>query len=210
MPPSALTYSSLVTDIPEYAERNDAPFLTQIPRLIMQAENRIAREAKQLGAQQYVTGTLAGNTIQKPERWNETLSLNITVAGQRVFLAYRTYDYLRVYAPDPSVVAQPVFYADYGYEHFLVAPSPDQQYAFELAYYERPEPLSTINETNWYTQYAPDVLLTACMIEAQTFLKRPELLQMWIGQYDRALQSLLMTSKERMAGDRTVAQRTKE
>lgn len=206
----SLTYTSLLADIQEYAERDDDPFVAQIPRLIMQAENRLAREAKQLGAQRYVTGTLNGNTLAKPERWNETLSFSITTVSGTLFLKYRTLEYLRVYWPDASVTRTPAFYADYGYEHFLIAPTPDDTYAFQLAYYERPDPLDTTNGTNWYTQYAPDVLLNACMVEAQTFLKRPELLQMWMAQYDRSLQSLIGTSIERKNGDRSGMNRDKE
>lgn len=206
----SLTYTSLLADIQEYAERDDDPFVAQIPRLIMQAENRLAREAKQLGAQRYVTGTLNGNTLAKPERWNETLSFSITTVSGTLFLKYRTLEYLRVYWPDASVTSTPAFYADYGYEHFLIAPTPDDTYAFQLAYYERPDPLDSVNGTNWYTQYAPDVLLNACMVEAQTFLKRPELLQMWLSQYDRSLQSLIGTSVERKSGDRSGMNRDKE
>lgn len=206
----ALTYTSLLSDIQEYAERNDDPFVTQIPRLIMQAENRLAREAKQLGTQRYVTGNLSGNTLEKPVRWNETLSFSITTASGTKFLRYRTLEYLRVYWPNAATTDEPAFYADYGYEHFLIAPTPSSAYAFQLAYYERPDPLGTENETNWYTQYAPDVLLNACMVEAQTFLKRPELLQMWMAQYDRSLQSLIGTSMERKNGDRTSLKREKE
>lgn len=206
----ALVYSSLLTDMASYAERNDDPFLTQLPRLVMQAENRLAREAKQLGAQQYVTGTLNGNTIPKPSRWNESLSFSITTSAGKVFLMYRGYDYLRSYWPDAALTDVPAFYADYGYEHFLIAPTPDSNYTFELAYYERPLPLSVDNETSWYTEYAADVLLTACMVEAQTFLKRPDLLAMWQGQYDRALKSLIGTSMEREQGDRTSMKKNKE
>lgn len=206
----SLTYTSLISDIPTYAERNDTPFTDQVPRLIMLAENRIAREAKQLGAQRNVTGTLNGNVLAKPERWNETLSFSITTASGTSYLRYRTLEYLRVYWPNPAQTDVPVFYSDYGYEHFLIAPSPASNYTFQLSYYERPDPLGTENETNWYTQYASDVLFNACMVEAQTFLKRPELLQMWMAQYDRSLQSLIGTSIERKNGDRTGMKRDKE
>ncbi len=206
----SLTYTSLISDIPLYAERNDAPFTGQVPRIIMLAENRIAREAKQLGAQRNVTGALNSNTMAKPERWNETLSFSIVGADGIRYLKYRTFEYLRVYWPDPAATGEPVFYADYGYEHFLVAPTPATGYDFHLIYYERPDPLGPENETNWYTQYAPDVLFNACMLEAQTFLKRPELLQMWAAQYDRSLQSLIGTSMERKSGDRTSTKRDKE
>ena len=206
----AMTYGSLVSDIIVYAERSDAPFVTQVPRFIMMAENRLASEVRGLGFQKYATGMLSENTFAKPTRWRETISFNITTAAGRVFLRPRTYDYIRAYSPDPAQVAEPRFYADYAYEHFLVGPSPDQAYPFELAYYERPEPLGAAHETNWTTQYAPQLLLYAALLEAQPFLKRPERIAEFQGLYDRALQGIAQESSRRIGSDRAATSRAGE
>jgi hypothetical protein len=206
----ALTYSSLLSDVQTYCERTDAPFTTQIPRLVMMAENRLASEVRGLGLQKYVTGTMNGNTIAKPERWRETISLNITVGASRVFLQQRDYDYCRTFAPDASVLGVPRYYADYEYEHFLFVPTPLIQYEFELAYYERPEPLSDTNQTNWTTRYAPQLLLYGTLVEAQPFLKRPDLLQQWQALYDRALQGVAQESSRRINSDRASTSRVGE
>lgn len=206
----ALTYTSLLSDVQVYAERDDSPFVVQIPRFVMLAENRIATEARGLGLQKYVTGTLNGSTIAKPARWRETISFNVTIASERVFLQPRTYDYCRAFCPDSSVTGSPRFYADYGYEHFLVVPTPSSAYGFELAYYERPEPLSTSNETNWTTQYAPQLLLYATLLEAQPFLKRPERIAEFQALYDRALQGIAQESSRRIGGDRAATSRSGE
>ena len=208
--PEVLTYDSLISDVQLYAERTDSPFVTQIPRLVMMAENRLASEVRGLGLQKYVTGTLSGATLAKPERWRETVSFNITIPAGRVFLKQRTYDYSRAFWPDPALQGQPRYYADYEYEHFLITPSPDAAYDFELAYYERPEPLSSANQTNWCTQYAPQLLLYATLLEAQPFLKRPERLTEFQGLYDRALQGIAQETSRRVQGDRAATTRTGE
>lgn len=206
----AMTYSSLVSDVIVYSERSDAPFSDQVPRFVMMAENRLASEVRGLGLQKYVTGTLNGNTIAKPERWRETVSFNITVASERVFLQQRTYDYCRAFCPDPAVTGTPRYYADYEYEHFLVVPTPTSNYAFELAYYERPEPLSDANETNWLTRYVPQLLLYATLLEAQPFLKRPERIAEFQALYDRALQGIAQESTRRIGADRASTTRNGE
>lgn len=206
----ALTYDSLVSDIQTYAERSDSPFVDQVPRFIMLAENRLASEVRGLGFQRYVTGTLSSNTIEKPDRWRETISLNITTASGRVFLQQRTYDYCRDFNPNPATTGEPRYYADYGYEHYFVAPTPDASYPFELAYYERPEPLSDANQTNWITQYAPQTLLYASLLEAQPFLKRPERIPEFQALYDRALQGLAQETNRRIGADRASTSRTGE
>lgn len=206
----ALTYDSLITDIQTYAERTDLPFVSQIPRFIMLAENRLASEARGLGYQRYVKSSLEGEVIQKPARWRETVSLSITVNNQKKFLQPRTYDYCRTFCPDSTQVAVPRYYADYGYEHFLVSAAPDQNYPFELAYYERPEPLSEKNQTNWTTQYAPQLLLYASLLEAQPFLKRSERIAEFQGMYDRALQGIAQESSRRISSDRAATSRVGE
>lgn len=206
----ALTYASLLSDVEVYAERDDDPFVNQIPRFVMMAENRLASEVRGLGLQKYVTGNLNGTTLVKPERWRETVSFNVTVADQRIFLQERTYDYCRAFCPDPTITGTPRYYADYEYEHFLIVPTPASTYAFELAYYERPEPLSDTNQTNWITQYAPQLLLYATLLEAQPFLKRPERIAEFQGLYDRALQGIAQESTRRISADRAGTARNGE
>ena len=206
----ALTYNSLLSDVQVYAERDDTPFVTQIPRFIMMCENRLASEVRGLGIQRYVNTTLSGATLAKPERWRETVSINLTVAGGRRFLQPRTYDYCRDFAPDPSLTGTPRYYADYEYEHFLFVPTPDAQYAMELAYYERPEPLSDSNQTNWFTQYAPQLLLYGTLLEAQPFLKRPERIAEFQALYDRALQGIAQETSRRIGADRAATTRAGE
>ena len=45
-------------------------------------------------------------------------------------------------------------------------------------------------QSNWLTEYAPDVLLYAALLEATPFLKNDERVPMWTGMYDRAAQAL--------------------
>lgn len=168
---TAMTYTSLIKDIEEYAERHDPPFVNQIPRFVMLAENRIASEIRGLGLLKIIKGAMNGAVLQKPERWRETVSVNVTIGTQRKILHQRSYEYCRMYAPNAAITNEPKYYSDYGYEHWLIVPTPPSAYQFEVSYYERPEPLSTNNQTNWTTQYAPQLILYASLLEAQPFLK---------------------------------------
>lgn len=206
----ALTYNSLISDVIVYAERSDAVFANQVPRLIMLCENRLASEVRGLGVQEYANGTISGPTIAKPSRWRETISLNVTVAGERVFLQPRTYDYCRAYTVSAGAEGPPRYYADYGYEHFYIAPEPDAEYTFELAYYQRPQPLSDSNQVNWFTQYAPQLLLYGTLLEAQPFLKRSERIAEFQALYDRALQGIAQETSRRVSGDRASTSRVGE
>lgn len=200
--PTSMTYTSLLADIQTYAERSDSPFIEQIPRFVMLAENRIAQEVRGLGAMSFVQSALSiGNPVlEKPTRWRENISMILTRAdGSKVTLMPREYQYLRSFWPDQSATGEPRYYADYDFEHFCIAPTPDAAYTFELAYYARPEPLSAQNETNWYTQYCPQVLLYAALLEAQPFLKLDGRTAQFQALYDRAVQMLGNESARRLS-----------
>lgn len=194
----ALTYDSLIQDVKDYAERTDDPFLNQIPRLIMMAENRIASESKPFGFVRTVSGVLDGNVLAKPTRWRRTKSFSIVVGGSRVYLSSREYEYCRAYWPDAALTDTPKHYADYDYEHFLIAPTPPAGVAFELQYYERPVPLSVENQTNWVTQYAPQLLVYATLMEAMPFLKTSERIPEFQGLYDRAMGAIVKEDESRV------------
>ncbi len=196
--PEALTYDSLVSDVSTYCERTDEPFLAQISSYVLMAENRIASVSKPLGFMGVVTGSLNSNTLAKPSRWRMTKSFSILVASERSFLFSREYEYCRTYAPTSGATGVPRYYADYDYENFFIAPTPATAYDFELLYYERPEPLSAVNQTNWNTQYAPQMLLYATLMEAMPFLKASERIPEFQGLYDRALAAIVGEDQQRV------------
>lgn len=201
----AMTYDSLLTDIQTYAERNDAVFINQIPRFVMLAENKIAREVRNLGFIKYVTGNfpVSNPTFTKPARWRQTVSFNYTDSNsKRVSLYPRSYDFCRTYWPNAALTDAPGYYADYDYEHYFIVPTPNLGYAFEISYHERPQPLDATNQESWTTQYAPQLLFYECMMEASTFLKNPDKIQLWKGLYDIEVKGLAGEESERAGDDR--------
>jgi hypothetical protein len=196
---AALTYDGLVEQVQIYAERSDEPFVSSIPFFIMMAENRICSGLRGLGLKKFVSGTLiAGQTtLDKPVRWRETSSFSIIANGSRKYVYERGYEYCRTYWPDATILGEPEYYANYDYEHLFIAPTPDAAYAFEFSYYERPQPLDSITQTNFLTQYYPQLLLYGTLLEAQPFLKLPERIQEFKTFYDEAVKNFETESQRR-------------
>jgi hypothetical protein len=196
--PAAMTYTSLKSDIRNYLERGgitDPIVYEQIPRLITLAERRIARELKIQGFQTVVVTSMQANlaVYPKPDRWRETISINYGAGvgnNTRTPIFPRVYEYLRSYWPNETETSAPEFYADYDYRHWLFAPTPDAAYPMEILYYELPPLLDDANETNWLTEFAPNVLLYASLVEATPFVKDDQRVQLWQGYYDRAISAL--------------------
>ena len=207
---SVMTYDSLVEDIQSYLERSDAATLAKIPQFIMLAEQIIASEIKFLGNLVVVESNmvLGEATISKPARWRKTVSMNLTVAGKRQPIFLRTYEYLREYWPNASSTDIPLFFCDYDYEHWLIAPTPADDYSYEVLYYERNQPLDSSNQSNWFTQYAPQALLYGSLLQAMPFLKNDERIPMWQGQYDKIISVLQNENVIRVADRQAIVRDT--
>jgi hypothetical protein len=188
-----MTYDSLLVDIRRYLERgfteeSDPIVYDQLPRLVTFAQRRCARDLKIQGFIRAVQLPFqAGLAVYlKPDRWRDTVSM--TVDNVPIFA--RSYDYLRNYWPDEAETGTPQFYADYDYQHWLFAPTPDSTQTLEVLYYEQPALIGDDLQTNWLTEYAPDLLLYACLLEATPFLKKDERIQTWQAMYERTAQAV--------------------
>lgn len=189
----AMTFNSLLGDLRRYLERgftaeSDPIVYEQLPSIINLAERRIARELKVQGFIRAVTRQLQANVAVylKPDRWRDTISISINGSP----LQARGYEYVRGYWPDETETGVAEFYADYDYQHWLLAPTPSTTATMEVLYYEQPQLLDENNQGNWLTDYAPNVLLYAALLEATPFLKNDERIPVWQAAYDRAAQAL--------------------
>ena len=205
-----MTFDSLVENVQSYLDRTDDVTLAKIPLFIMLAEQIIASQIKFLGNLTVNTSamTIGQPIIDKPARWHKTVSMNVTVAGQKTPVLLRKYEYLREYAPDATVTGVPAYYGDYDYTHWLVAPSPSLAYEFEVLYYERVQPLDSSNQTNWFTTYAPQALLYGSLLQAMPFLKNDERMPMWQQNYDLIMQTLKAEDIQRIGDRQAVVQDT--
>lgn len=197
-----MTFNSLLSDIQAYLERGTAldPLVkAQLPKLINNAERRISRGVKILGFQRpLVSNFTAGSPLlAKPDRWRETISFNFgrqnPRTGQytrRTELLERNYEFLRRFWPDDSVVGFPQYFADYDYNNWLLAPTPDQSYPFEVMFWELPAQLDEVNQQNWISIYAPEVLLYSTLLECSTFLKNDERIPTWENLFNEGMKSL--------------------
>ena len=194
------TFASLQIDLRRYLERgftlaSDEIVYEQLPRLINLAERRIARELKVQGLISVVTSTFQPGlaVYPKPDRWRTTVSFNFgqgTNNSEYTQLWPRSYEYIRSYWPNRDLTDVPEFYADYDYTNWIVSPTPDAAYPFEVLVYQLIPLLDDTNQSNWLTEYAPQLLLYASLLEATPFLKNDERIGVWQQMYDRAAQAL--------------------
>jgi hypothetical protein len=197
------TYNSLVSQVVNYSERTDAAFAETIDTFITLALDRITKECKTLGAELYVNNffTINNPVLQKPTLWRTTITFNVgngEVNNTRNQVLQRSYEFCRTYTKDDTVTGLPLYFCDYGYNNWLVCPTPDQAYPFEIAYLLEFGPLDITNQTNWLTQYAPQLLFYAVMLETMLYLKDDERSSIWEDRYNKALASVMKEDKDRI------------
>ena len=175
----------------DYLESDEATFVTNIPIMVKQVEDRILESIQLSVFRKNVTGSLTSGDqyLAVPTDFLAPYSLALDDSGYD-FLLFKEVHFIREAYPDESVEGTPKYYARFDDEFFIVGPSPDTNFAVELHYFYRPESIVTA-ETSWIGTNAESVLLYGCLVEAYTFLKGDaDLLQLYEKQYMEALGKL--------------------
>lgn len=182
-----MTYDSLVLNVQQYMERNDADFVAQIPSLIALAESRVAAELKTYLQLTVVETNLAVNqdVLAKPARWRKTVSMKVN--GQPVLM--RSQDYIAQYQAE-SANGRPLYYGEYDYNNWNFAPKPDAIYPVEIIYYSEIQPLDDENQQNLFTRETPQLMLYGTLLAAQGYLKALDKLPVWKSYYDDTLAAI--------------------
>jgi len=206
-PSWVMTYDSLTRMVLQYLERSDPAVVEAIPTFITLCEFEIAQNIKTLGQMEVVDSVMQiGNpVIPKPARWRKTTSMTLSNAGVKQPIFVRKLEYLNNYSQSVSSTGTPLYYADYDFDHWFVAPTPDQAYTFEALCYTRLEPLSSANQTNWLTQNAPNAMLFGTLKQTAPFLKNDARLALWKSMFDEALLALKTEDTLRIADRSAVA-----
>jgi hypothetical protein len=211
-----MTYSSLVQKVISYLDRNDTATAERIDDFISDAQQMLALACKTIGQESYIVSTFipTQSVYQKPANWRRTIAINVgsaNAAGNfnvRNPVLLRTYEFCRDYTPDPGAnMGLPLFYCDYGFSGILVSPTPDQAYPFEICFMGLPDPISETNQTNWWTNFAPQVLFNAVMTEAMFFLENYEKAAAYDVKTQKGIEQI-NTQDEMRAVDRSSARQS--
>ena len=205
-PSWVMTYDSLNSTVLQYLERSDPATVAAIPTFITLCEFEIAEEIKTLGQMNVAIANMSANNpvLQKPSRWRKTVSMTVTTSTGTQPVFVRKFEYLKAYWPDPTQTATPQFYSDIDYDNWYLAPTPDQNYSFEVLYYERIQPLSSDNQTNWLTRNAPNAMLYGTLLQAMPFLKNDQR-QIFQEKYKEAIAALKQEDGTRIGDRQTIA-----
>ena len=214
---AGFTYATLTTAIQEYCEVDTTVFTSTITdQFIMNAEFRINNDLPMDSDRFVDEGTMAAdvNNIRVPAGTLFVRGVEVFNASnsteQGTWLQKRDQTFLTEYVgkltgPEGSttsgadVTGKPKYYAMFGGAtgttdttsgSIYLAPTPDVNYIFRIYFNKIPDQLASGQTTTYISQYFPQGLLYACLVEAYGFLKGPtDMLTLYEQKYKQELQT---------------------
>tara|TARA_R100001244_G_scaffold2854_3_gene4203 strand:- start:12 stop:656 length:645 start_codon:yes stop_codon:yes gene_type:complete len=190
----AFTFTTLKTAIQDYTDNTETTFVNQLPRFILNAEERILKECQLDDFRKNVSGTVTQSVkfLAKPTDFLAPFSLSVVNSSNNEFLRYKHVTFLQDYTPDPTTTGVPKYYGDWDEDSFIMAPTPDGNYAAELHYFYRPQSITASDDgTSWLGTNAELCLLYGSLMEAYTFMKgETELLTLYNSRFQESIQWL--------------------
>ena len=186
------TLSSLKTAIQDYSESTETSFVTNLPNFIKTAEERILKTVQLDDFIKNVTGTATASSpyIGSPTDYLSSNSLAVIDSSSNYnYLQLKHPSFIRDFTPASSTTGLPKYYAEFDENTFIVAPTPDAAYTFELHYFFRPSSLTSAGDsgTTWLSDNAPNALLYGSLTEAMVYLKNYESLPIYEQRFQEAI-----------------------
>mgnify|MGYP001308739739 FL=1 len=202
----SFTFAELKTAIQDFTENTETSFVTNLPVFIRAAEDRILGLVDLEYFRKNATGvmTTGDKFLNAPSDYLASFSLSIEVSNNKVFLLQKDVNFVQEYNPNGSTTGQPVYYALFDVDNFIIAPTPDASYSSELHYFYRPASLTAGGDsgTTWISTNAPNTILYASLVEAYTYMKgEPDLLTLYNNRFTESLQRLKDLAEARENSD---------
>jgi hypothetical protein len=204
---SGISASTLKTMIKNYTEVGDTVFTEAIlESLILNAQQRIMYDVPiDADRKQQSASLIVGQqTYNAPAGCLFIRGIQVytatdgTITGANNWLLRRDQTFLNEYIPANTSTGSPKYYGMFGGAtgltdttsgRFMIAPTADATYAFQIHYNVKPTGLETNTSGTYISRYFPQGLLYACLVEAYGFLKGPmEMLTLYENKYKQEIE----------------------
>ena len=192
-----MNYGELKQAIQDYTENSETTFVSNLPLFIRASEERILKTVQLdlFRRNQTATLTAANPYLNCPSDFLAPFSLSYTLNGAREFVEFKDVSLVQTYTPDTATQGVPVYYAQFDVENFLIAPTPNINYAVELHYLSRPASLTAGADsgTTWISTNGDLALLYGSLVEAYIFMKgEQDIMQQYTQRFNESIIALKM------------------
>ena len=181
-------YTFLVNDIIDACENEGAEFLAYVPNMVNRAEERLTKDLDDYGLVTYTSVAVDARIVTLPVGTRIVKNINITSNGSKINLLQRTDEFINDYWPVIASTSEPKYYAPRNNTTVLIAPTPVSSFSGEVVYVVKPVALTPATPTNYFSDFAYDLLFYASMIEAMLFQKDFPAAQMYEQKYAQVLE----------------------
>ena len=190
----SFTLATLKTAIQDYTDNSETSFVSHINDFIQASEEKIFKIADLDIFRKNVTSAVSSSDpyLTIPTDYLASFSLQITTSGSEGFLLQKDVNYLREYT-SASTTGVPKYYSRFDGNNFIIAPTPNSNYAIELHYFFRPTSITAGADsgTTWLSLNAPFALLYGSLVEAYTYMKgEADIIQNYNGLYTQYVERL--------------------
>jgi hypothetical protein len=147
-----MNYVQLYQAIQDYSENTESLFVSNIPRFVQEAEDRVYNSVQIPSLRKNVTGALTASNkyLSCPDDYLSTYSMAViedygTATETYTYLLNKDVNFIRESFPKPTSTGLPKYYALFGSQYsnanelsFIVGPTPDTSYSVELHYFYYP------------------------------------------------------------------------
>jgi|TARA_R100001244_G_scaffold43634_1_gene39161 hypothetical protein len=191
----SFTLTTLESAIKEYLDSAETTFTNNLSNFIKSTEERILKSVDLPVFRKNVTGTSTSGTpyLGSPTDFLSPFSLAVISSSTYSYLWFKHVTFIRDYTPAEATTGLPVYYAVFDDDTFILAPTPDDTYTFELHYKYRPASLTAgaSDGTTWLSTNAMNAMLYGSLMEGGTFLKMaPPELQLFEQRFQEAMANL--------------------
>ena len=193
---AGFTYSGLKTAVQNYLDNDETTFTSTLDTFIQQTEERILKSVQLPVFRKNSTGSgTSGNTyLATPSDYLSPYSLAVVDSDSNyTYLLLKHVTWIRDYTPAVATTGEPLYYAQFDDDTFILAPTPSSNFTFELHYFYRPASLTAAGDsgTTWLSQNASNAMLYGCLVEGTIFMKSaPDEIMVYDQKFKEALATL--------------------
>lgn len=198
-------YSTLKTAVADYLARSDLSGF--VPNFIQNCESSIYKNLRIRAMENALSVTISGGVAALPTS-PVFLELKYAYVNTSPIQSLDRVPPDQIYSRYPARSGTASIPRDIAVEgsNFIFGPYPGD-YAIRGIYYGRLTALSDSNTTNWFTTYAPDLLLYGSLLEAQPFLMNDARIAVWQTFYQRAYDAVANEEKRQRSSGGSIATR---
>ena len=167
------TFTTLKTAIQDYLETTETTFVTNLPLIITQAEQRILRTCQIPDLRKNETGSLSkGNAyLTMPDNFLASYSLAIDNSGYE-YLVFKDVNFMREAYPVEATEGIPKYYSIFDDTRFIVGPTPADNYDVEIHFMYEPESITVASSgESWLGSMQKTLCFMRVWLRVIPFLK---------------------------------------